>query len=348
MLAGAAAAAYLPSAAFAAAQTRGASKVQPIYRGASTPSAELETVMAHLGVLVRGITPTYFDPAGLAQSPPKFVLQEPLDTPLARLMAKGLAVRPTMPEGVTQCRPVQLGQLYGEWIVAEGADPDRRMLYLHGGGYAMGDVDSYRCFVARLSKASGCAALAIDYRLAPEHPFPAALDDAYAAYQHLATHGPSAQGGAARLFLVGDSAGGGLAIAAALKARDASGPKAAAIVAMSPGTDLSQSGATLSPPEVIGGGKQFSLYYAAAGPLHPLVSPLHAELRGLPPILLQAGETEGYLDDSVRLADKAASSGVEVTFEIWRGMPHVHQVMAPLLPEANDAIDSIGRFLRAH
>jgi len=343
------AAAVVPGPAGArAASQKGGAMGKPVYRGGAAPSPEMAQVLQHFEILMRGMVPTYFRPEGLERNPPEFLLREPLDTPLARLLAKGLAVRPELPEGRTQCWPARIGDLRGEWILGQGADPSRRMLYLHGGGYAMGDVDSYRCFVARLSQASGCAALAIDYRLAPEHPYPAALDDARAAYRFLMAQGPEEPGRPTSAFLVGDSAGGGLALALALDLRDGGGEAPAAVVAMSPGTDLTQSGATLTPPEVIGGGKQFSLYYRTVGPRHPGVSPLHADLKGLPPVFLQAGETEGYLDDSVRFAAKAAAAGVPVTFEIWRHMPHVHQVMAPLLPEANDAITSIGGFLRRH
>jgi acetyl esterase/lipase len=321
--------------------------MKPIYRGGDRPSPQMAEVLAHFEVLMRGMVPTYFQPEGLAQNPPQFRLREPLDTPLARLLARGLPVRPELPEGVTQCRPVRLdGGLRGEWILAEGADPGRRLLYLHGGGYAMGDVDSYRFFIARLSRESGCAALAVDYRLAPEHPYPAALEDARSGYRALLAGMPGHAPAPSKTYLVGDSAGGGLALALALDLRDGGGRSPNAIAAMSPGVDLTQSGATLSPAEVIGGGKQFSLYYAPVGPLHPGVSPLHAELAGLPPVFLQAGETEGYLDDSVRFAAKASAAGVPVTFEIWRHMPHVHQLMAPLLPEANEAVESLAAFLR--
>lgn len=322
--------------------------MQPIYRGGAQPSPQMAQVMEHFGVLMRGMVPTYFDEAGLTKSPPEFILREPLDTPLARLVGRGLPIQPEMPAGRTQCSPVRIGGVRGEWIVAEGADANRRLLYLHGGGCVMGDVDNYRWFIARLSKASGCAALAIDYRLAPEHPFPAALDDADAAFAHMLANGPNGAASATAAFLVGDSSGGGLALATALKVRDGGGRKATAVATMSAGTDMTQSGATLTQAEVIGGGKQFSLYYGATDPAHPLVSPLHAKLDGLCPVMLQAGEAEGYLDDSVRFAEKAAKAGVPVTFEIWRHMPHVHQLMAPVLPEANDAIDSIGRFLRDH
>lgn len=321
--------------------------MQPTYRGGDAPSPEMAHVLEHFGVLMRGMVPTYFKEEGLARNPPQLILREPLDTPLARLLARGLPIRPELPEGRTSCSPVRLGDLRGEWVVAEGADPARRMLYLHGGGYVMGDVDNYRWFIARLSKASGCAALAIDYRLGPEHPFPAALEDATAAWGHMLAHGPDGPAKAEKAYLIGDSAGGGLALAQTLRLRDEGKPQPAAVVAMSPGTDLTQSGKTLTEAEVVGGGKQFSLYYGATDPKHPLVSPLHARLEGLCPVMLQAGESEGYLDDSVRFAEKAAAAGVPVTFEIWRHMPHVHQLMAPVLPEANEAIESIGRFLRA-
>ncbi len=318
-----------------------------IYRGGDQPSAELALVNEHLDVLGRGIGPTYFSEEGIRLDPPELILRDPLDTKLARLLGRSFPMMSQMPDGETSVRPIRIGDLYGEWITAEGADPRRLMLYLHGGGYALGDVDSYRCFIARLSKASGCRVLAVDYRLAPEHPFPAALNDATAAYNVLCGELP-ANKKTTRAYIVGDSAGGGLALATTLKVMRDENRLPDAVIAMSPATDLTQSGSTLTPPEVIGGGKQFSLYFGTEDPKNPLVSPLYAELAGFPPVLLQAGETEGYLDDSIRFARKAHGAGVDVTLEIWRHMPHVHQVMAPALPEATEAIRAMGQFLHLH
>ncbi len=324
------------------------SVVSPIiYKGdINEASPELETVFSHLMKLVDLMNPTYFVREGLEATPPKFILREPLDTQAARFCARSFPLSHIMPDGDISVVKTTIGNIPAEWITAEGADSERRMLYLHGGGYALGDVDSYRCFIARLSKATGCAVLAIDYRLAPEHSFPAALDDAVDAYKHLLIWGPNGKSRLEKVFVVGDSAGGGLALTTTYKVRDLAIRKPDAVVAMSPATDLTQSGSTLSEPEIVGGGKQFSLYYANHDPKDPLVSPLYGDPTGLPPMLLQAGETEGYLDDSVRFAHKAHKHGVDITLEVWRHMPHVHQVMAPVLPEANQAIASIGDFLR--
>lgn len=323
-------------------------QLSPVFVGHDAPSGEFAEVLEHFEVLVGGMTPTYFDISDLQQDPPVFTPLEPLNTRLARLLARSFPIRSQMPEGTTECTPAPIGNIYGEWIRSEAASWDRRMLYLHGGGYALGDVDSYRCFIARLSKASGAAVYAIDYRLAPEHPFPAALEDAIQAYDYLGSAKFGNGDTPEKVYVVGDSAGGGLALATTLKVMETRRDLPDAVMAMSPATDLSQSGSTLTPPEIIGGGKQFAMYAGEAGPYHPLVSPLYAELEGFPPLLLQAGEVEGYLDDSTRFYQKAHEAGVDVTFEVWRHMPHVHQVMAPVLPEANEAIEHIGHFLRAH
>ena len=323
-------------------------RCKPTYIGGDTPSPEMAEVLAHFEVLVGGMTPTYFVMDDLQKSPPKFTPLPSLNTSLARLLARSFPIRSQMPAGATVCLSDPLEDIYGEWIVAEGATWNRRMLYLHGGGYALGDVDSYRCFIARLSAASGAAVYAIDYRLAPEAPFPAALEDAIAAFDHMCRPTSGRGGSIEKAYVVGDSAGGGLALATTLKIMQTGRRLPEAVMAMSPATDLSQSGSTLTQAEIVGGGKQFSLYYGEAGPYEPLVSPLYADLTGFPPLLLQAGEVEGYLDDSTRFFHKACVQGVDVTYEVWRHMPHVHQVMAPILPEANQAITHIGDFLKRY
>ncbi len=313
--------------------------------GGDSPSGEFQTIVEHFMTLVRGMNPTYFEVEGLEKNPPEYILKDPLDTDLARLIGRGFPIAPQMPEGDVIVRRTVVNGRNSEWVSAEGALPDRVMLYLHGGGYVMGDIDNYRCFIARLSRASKCSVLAIDYRLAPEHPFPAGLEDALAAYKTLIEDTATGSGQNRKFYIVGDSAGGGLALATTLKAMRERLRVPDAVIAMSPATDLTQSGSTLTPAEVIGGGKQFSLYYGNTDPTHPLVSPLYADLEGFPPVLLQAGEIEGYLDDSVRFAKKAHEAGVDVRLQIWRNMPHVHQVMAPHLPEANAAIQAMGEFL---
>ncbi|MBU1375448.1 MAG: alpha/beta hydrolase [Alphaproteobacteria bacterium] len=309
------------------------------------PSDALAQVTRHFDRFAPMMIQGFFEAAPLAEAPPRFVVRSPIDMDLVRMAMRVFPIAPSLPQGRTRVAPVDAGGVTGEWIVADGATTDRRMLYLHGGGYTSGDVDGYRCFIARLSAASRSAVLAIDYRLAPEHPFPAALDDAVAAYRTMLVRGFDGHAPASRLAIVGDSAGGGLALATAYRLRESGTRLPHAIVAMSPWTDMTQGGATLSDPERIGGGGQAALYYAKADPRNPLVSPLFGDPKGLPRLLLQAGEAEGYLDDSRRFARKAAAAGVDVRFEVWRAMPHVHQVHAPVLPEAEAAIRSIGDFL---
>jgi len=250
----------------------------------------------------------------------------------------------------TRLEPVRAGGVPAEWIAAPGADDSRTVLYLHGGGYVIGSIVTHRCLVAGIAAASGCRALALDYRLAPEHAFPAAVDDATAAYRWLLEQGtvPS------RVVIAGDSAGGGLTIATLLALRDAGTPLPAAGVCLSPWVDLEGTGDSLrtradQDPMVRADGlhSMARMYLAGADPRAPLASPVHADLRGLPPLLIQVGDAETLLDDSTRLAARAKAAGVDVELEVWPEMVHVFQAFAPMLPEGRDAIARIGAYVRA-
>lgn len=262
---------------------------------------------------------------------------------------RAVSVIPTAPD--VGCEAVVAGGVPGEWIVPPGAEESRVVLYLHGGGYVIGSVNTHRDMVSRIARAAQARALAIDYRLAPEHPFPAAVEDAMAAYRWLLASGLPAE----RIVIAGDSAGGGLTLATLLALRDAGDPLPAAAVCVSPWTDLAVTGESMDTKadvdpmirkaEAIEGAK---LYLAGADPKTPLASPLYAELSGLPHLLIQVGTHETLVDDSVRLAERARAVGVDVTLEQWEEMIHVWHFFAFILPEAQQAIDRIGQFVREH
>ena len=252
-----------------------------------------------------------------------------------------------IPEGV-RCEPVTADGVRCEWILAPNAHEDRTLLYLHGGGYVIGSLDTHRGHVARLSQASGARALAVDYRLAPEHPFPAALEDAQTAYRWLLEQGCDP----ARTAIAGDSAGGGLSVATLVALRDAGLPLPAAGVLLSPWVDLEGIGESAKAradedPVVERSGllDMARHYLAGAGPRTPLAAPLYADLSGLPPLLIQVGTAEILLDDSTRLASLAQAAGVAVELEAWEDMIHVWQALAPLVPEATEAVRRIGDWL---
>jgi epsilon-lactone hydrolase len=262
-----------------------------------------------------------------------------------RVAAESVASQP--PRGTT-VDPVNAGGVPAEWVVAAGADSDRVLLYLHGGAYQIGSPATHRSMVARLSGAARARVLSVGYRLAPEHPFPAAVDDAVAAYRWLLAGGTDP----AVLAVAGDSAGGGLALASLVALRDAAEPMPAAAVVVSPWTDLALTGDSLhtrAAADVLikpaGMAATAEAYLAGQDPRHPYASPLYADLHGLPPVLIHVGDAEVILDDSTRFAARARDHGVDVTLEVWDEMPHVWHAFAGLLPEADEAIERIGSWL---
>lgn len=236
------------------------------------------------------------------------------------------------------------------WIKAPGARDDRVLIYLHGGGYKMGSLVSHHDLMVRLSYAAGCRVLGVDYRLLPEHAFPEPLLDVLAVYDWLLAQAFEPL----QLAVAGDSAGGGLAAATLLALRDRQRDLPAAAVLLSAWTDLSasaesyQTRAAADPihqrPMILALAEQ---YLGQSGdPLNPLASPLHGDLAGLPPLLLQVGDRETGLDDSILFATKARAAGVEVELQVWPHMIHVFQQFAAELPEAREAIAYIGEFLK--
>jgi monoterpene epsilon-lactone hydrolase len=247
-------------------------------------------------------------------------------------------------------REVSAGGVPAHWLSAPGADAGRVLVFLHGGGYELGSVRSDGELAARLGRASGMRVLFPEYRLAPEHPFPAAIDDVLAAWRWLRTDQDL---GAGSMAVAGGSAGGGLTVALLVATRDAGEQLPAAAVLMSPTVDLTGSGASMtervdqdpiSTPAMLA---QFaSDYLAGADPKTPLASPLFASMSGFPPLLVQVGTADLLLSDSERLAAVAAQDGAAVTLEVGEGLPHVYQIMLGT-PEAAEATERIGKFLRA-
>jgi acetyl esterase/lipase len=250
------------------------------------------------------------------------------------------------------CERVSAGGVDGEWISSADTPLDKAILYFHGGGFRVGSVTSHRDLIAQIAFASGCRVLAINYRLAPEHRFPAALDDSLAAYGWMLDRGLKSE----NVGFAGDSAGGNLVLAAMLALRERGLPLPTAAVLMSPWTDLAATGASYVSRAEADPIHQRSMILALAknylggqgDPCDPLASPLYANLAGLPPLLIQVGDRETVLDDSVMFTDLARAAGVDVHLEVWDGMIHVFQMFGAELPEARLAIASIAGFLNRH
>ena len=264
-------------------------------------------------------------------------------------MAAATAAAPR-PEATT-IEAVDAGGAPAEWTDADGCAQDAVIVYLHGGGYTMGNLDSHRNLVANLSRTAGIRALSVDYGLAPENPFPKAVEDAVAAVRFVHARGIAPN----RVIIAGDSAGGGLAAATLVALRDRAIPLPAAAVLISPWLDLTQSGNTMqsqaaADPMVSAEllGKCSAAYLNHQDPKHPLASPLFADLVGLPPLLIHVGTAEVLLDDARRFHAAAQSAGVSSTLEEWDEMVHVWHTFAGMLPEAGQANDRIGAFIKEH
>jgi len=241
------------------------------------------------------------------------------------------------------------GGVPAEWTTTPGASRDSAVLYFHGGGYVIGSLDSHRHLVSEVGRACAARVLAIDYRMAPEHPFPAAVHDALAAYRFLLDSGIRP----GRICIAGDSAGGGLVIAAMLAIRTAELPQPGCGWCISPWVDLActgasmQDNATRDPNVQKAGVLEFAgIYLAGADPRSPLASPIHGDLRGLPPLLIQVGSVETLLDDSIGIARLAGLADVSVDLQIWPEMIHVWHLFHPMLTAGRGAIAVGGVFVR--
>jgi epsilon-lactone hydrolase len=252
------------------------------------------------------------------------------------------------PKGVT-IEPINAGPVPAEWVTPQNTSPQRVILYLHGGGYTTGSPRTHRDLTSRLAIASDARVLVLDYRLAPEQPYPAALDDVSDAYYWLLKQGIEPK----QIVVAGDSAGGGLALALLLLLREHGDPFPAAAICISPWTDL-----TLTLPSVVANAHLDSIVSASTLGTHgkhyageydlrlPFLSPLYADLHGLPPLLIHVGSHEILLDDAVRLAEHARSQGVDVTLCVAEGLWHVWHIYASFVPEAQTAIEAIGTYIR--
>ncbi|HTX90999.1 MAG TPA: alpha/beta hydrolase [Anaerolineales bacterium] len=265
-------------------------------------------------------------------------------TRMDRLARRGILV----PRGVTVCT-IQAGGVHAEWIEPVGTKTSRVILYLHGGAYCICSLDTHRGLAARLALACQARTLVIDYRLAPENPFPAALEDTLAAYRWLLEQGTPPD----RIAVGGDSAGGGLTLAAALSLKAVRQPLPAAIFLISPWTDLTFSGDSIRTRKSVdpifghnGGPQYVPAYTGNHDPSDPLISPLFGDLHNFPPTLVHVGNDEILLDDSTRLVNRMAAAGSRAELEVWDGMWHVFPAFAPFVPEAQFAIDKIGAFVR--
>jgi len=265
-------------------------------------------------------------------------LVERMPAPLGRLSSR------------VELRSVDVGSIPGEWIVPREGDSAVTLYYLHGGGYVLCSVATHRHLIARLCLVAQARALGINYRLGPQHPFPAALDDAVAGYRWLLQHQP-----ARRIIIAGDSAGGGLAVATMIALRRSGDPLPAGAVLLSPWVDLASEDDSLEENahvDYLGGDPRFldrmaGMYLGGADRRDPLASPVHGDLRGLPPLLIQAGGVEMLLDQAERLAQRARSAGVDAELQVWPNMVHVWQAFGGLFArQAREALVEIGSFVR--
>lgn len=252
-----------------------------------------------------------------------------------------------MPDDI-ETDAVDLDGIPGRWVVAPGARDDAFVVYYHGGGYVMGSLNTHQELMGRISRACQAKVLGVDYRLAPEHVYPAAVEDGLKSYEWLLGQGADPS----RVMLAGDSAGGGLTMATLLSIKDKGGKLPAGAMMFSPWTDLTASGesvktrAEADPMITMDALSEIAgAYHAGADPADALVSPVFADLTGLPPLLIQVGDAEVLLDDASRLADSAKSSGVKVQYQVWDEAFHVFQAL-PHLPEASDALLKVGKFYR--
>lgn len=238
----------------------------------------------------------------------------------------------------------------GEWLLAPGARKDRAVFFVHGGGFIIGSPAIYRHLASRLSAASRCAVFSVDYRLAPEHPYPLPLDDVLAAWRWL-----SASMETSRIAAAGDSAGGNLILAALMRLSADGASLPAAVVAMAPWTDLSVSGESVArncradpyiPANLLR--PVADAYLQGADPRAPDASPLFGDFSGFPPMLIHVGSTEVLLDDALRLQQAAEAAGVNVKLKVWQDLPHVFQLFSPVLPEGRHSLGELGAFVQRY
>ena len=246
---------------------------------------------------------------------------------------------------------VDIDGIQVEWLIPVNASHEKVILYLHGGGYVTGSIEDHRMMCGLLANSTEAKVLSPEYRLAPEHPFPAALDDSLKVYQWLLDQGYLSK----NIIVAGDSAGGGLSVATVLALKERSGSLPAAVVCLSPWVDLTLKGQShttkakaeaMLQTDVL---REWALCYTDESNLiNPLVSPIYGDFHGFPPLLIQVGSEEILLDDSIMLTEKARADGVDVTLKVWDGMWHVWQALGDLIPENKKTFEEIGEFVSVH
>ncbi len=246
---------------------------------------------------------------------------------------------------------VDIDGIQAEWLFPVNASQEKVILYLHGGGYVTGSIEDHRMMCGLLANSTEAQVLSPEYRLAPEHPFPAALDDSLKVYQWLVDQGYSST----NIIVAGDSAGGGLSVATVLALKERSESLPAAVVCLSPWVDLALKGQShttkakveaMLQTDVL---REWALCYTDESNLiNPLVSPIYGDFHGFPPLLIQVGSEEILLNDSILLAEKARTDGVDVTLKVWEGMWHVWQALGELIPENKKTFEEIGEFVSVH
>jgi epsilon-lactone hydrolase len=273
-----------------------------------------------------------------------------IDVSEQRRLLRELTSAQPLPPGVT-VTAAALGGVPTAEITIDGIEPRHVVLYFHGGVYALGDAFQAAGLASQVGRRTHAKVISVDYRLAPEHPYPAAVDDALAAYKALLHDGTAPS----EIVLAGESAGGGLAVATLVNAQDHRLALPAAALVMSPYADLTLAGTTMQTKREVDPlmsraalQPRVTDYTAGQDPALDLISPIFADLTGLPPLIIQAGTHEVLLDDAVRLARQAATADVQVTLDITPGVPHVFQAYYPILDEAATALDRAGQLLSAH
>ena len=282
----------------------------------------------------------------------RILTSQPRPTGLAerRQRLDALGSRYAVAQDVT-VEPVNANGVAAEWTTVPGSASDRVLMFLHGGGYISGSITSHRHMIAEAGRQAGVRSFAVGYRLAPEHPFPAALDDALTAYRFLLSSGIAAE----NIILAGESAGGGLAVATATRLRDAGDKLPACLWCASPWVDLEMTGRSMdskaSVDPLIQRGYLTELaadYLNGADPAGPMASPLHADLHGLPPMLIQVGSAETLLDDAIRLAGAAGSADVDVRLEVWPDMIHAWHLFYQQVAAGRRSLASVGAYICQH
>lgn len=265
------------------------------------------------------------------------------------LCEKGASRYAKIPDGIT-VEQDHINGLKAEWIIPEGADPSKIIMYIHGGGYVSGSCNDHRAFVAKFAKSCGYTNLQFEYRLAPEYPFPAAVDDSVGVYRYLISNGYTPED----IIMVGESAGGGLTLATLLALKDKNINMPAAAVAISPWTDLTCSGdsyKTSNKKSLAPTNSWFVFskhYHGNNDPANPLISPLFGNLEGLPPIHINSGTDDELYSDGEQFYRKALAGGVEISFTAGKGMVHCYPLFSPAFKEAKEAMDEICHFITKH